>query len=133
MKNLTYGLGESDIIENSKVNSKMLKATKGNIRLMETLLVLNNMNFTGDLNISQIQVINPKRNIGTWATNEELLYSFNKLMDLAKQQGKDIGENKLKDGKGNVKFATKSQLVLSSLKNILNISGNVSEKFNGMA
>ena len=133
MKNLTYGLGESDIIENSKVNSKMLKATKGNIRLMETLLVLNNMNFTGDLNISQIQVINPKRNIGTWATNEELLYSFNKLMDLAKQQGKDIGENKLKDGKGNIKFATKSQLVLSSLKNILNISGNVSEKFNGMA
>lgn len=133
MKNLTYGLGESDIIENSKPNSKMLKATKGNIRLMETLLVLNNMNFSSDINISQIHVINPKRNIGTWAPNEQLLYSFNKLMDLAKSQGKDVGENKLKDGKGNVKFATKSQLVQLSLKNILNISGNVSEKFNGMA
>jgi hypothetical protein len=48
MKNLTYGLGESDIVENSKYDSNMLEATNGNIRLMETMLVLNNMNFFGE-------------------------------------------------------------------------------------
>lgn len=133
MKNLTYGLGESDIIENSKSNSKMLEATNGNIRLMETMMVLNNLKFNDDINISQIHVINPRKSKGTWAPNEQLLYSFNKLMDLAKSKGKDIGENNLKDGKHEVKFATKSQLALLTLKNIQNITGNSAEKINGMA
>ena len=50
---------------------KALEATNGNIRLMETMLVLNNMNFFGeDVRISQIHVINPKTLKGTWAPNE---------------------------------------------------------------
>jgi hypothetical protein len=48
----------------------MLQATNGNIRLMEAMLVLNNMKFNGDVNISQIHVIDPKRGNGTWAPNE---------------------------------------------------------------
>ena len=70
MQNLTYGLGESDVVENSKPNSQMLEATNGNIRLMETLLVLNNMEFNDDINIAQIHVVNPRRSAGTWSPNE---------------------------------------------------------------
>ena len=69
-KNLTYGLGESDIVENSKPNSQMLEATNGNIRLMEAMLVLNNMELSDDINIAQIHVVNPRRSKGTWAPNE---------------------------------------------------------------
>jgi hypothetical protein len=69
-KNLTYGLGESDIVENSKPNSQMLEATNGNIRLMEAMLVLNNMEFSDDINIAQMHVVNPRRSKGTWAPNE---------------------------------------------------------------
>lgn len=134
MQNLTYGLGQSDIIENSKAGSKMLKATNGNIRLMETMLVLNNMQFSDDINIAQIHVVNPKKNSGNWSPNEQLTYSFDRLMDLAKSKGLEIGENNLKDGKGQVKFANKAQLALLTLKNILNITGTrTSEKFAGMA
>jgi hypothetical protein len=50
MRNLTYGLGESDIVENSKPDSNMLEATNGNIRLMEAMLVINNI-FKSDVNI----------------------------------------------------------------------------------
>jgi hypothetical protein len=70
MQNLTYGLGESDIVENSKGDSKMLLATNGNIRLMETMLVLNNMNFSDDIHIAQIHVVQPRHNRGTWSPNE---------------------------------------------------------------
>ena len=87
----------------------MLKATNGNIRLMETLLVLNNLQFNDDIHVSQIHIVNPfsvNDLKGTWAPNEQLLYSFNKLMRLAKSQNKDIGENNLING--SVKFATKT-------------------------
>jgi hypothetical protein len=52
MQNLTYGLEELDLVENSKPNSEILKATNGNIRLIETMLVLNNMKFNTDVKIS---------------------------------------------------------------------------------
>lgn len=134
MQNLTYGLGESDIVENSKGDSKMLLATNGNIRLIETMLVLNNMNFSDDIHIAQIHVVQPRHNRGTWSPNEQLEYSFSKLMDLAKAQGKDVGENNLKNGQGPVKFATKAQLALLTLKNIMNITGTrTAERFTGMA
>lgn len=134
MKNLTYGLGEADIVENSKPNSSMLEATNGNIRLIETMLVLNNLAFNDDVHIAQIHVVNPSRGIGTWSPNEQLLYSFNKLMDLAKTKGKDVGENNLKGGRGQVKFANKAQLALLTMKNIMNSTGTrTAERFIGMS
>lgn len=134
MKNLTYGLGESDLVENSKPYSEMLEATNGNIRLIETMLVLNNMQFNGDINIAQIHVVNPYGSTGTWAPNNQLLYSFNKLMDLAKSQGKEVGENNLSGKNSQVKFASKAQLAMLTLKNIMNITGTrTAERFIGMA
>ena len=132
MKNLTFGLGESDLVENSKPNSGMLEANNGNIRLIETMLVLNNMDFSDDINIAQIHIVNPNGS-GRWSPNEQLLYSFNKLMDLAKVKKHDVGENKLKDGKHQVKFANKAQLSQLTLKNILNLTGTrMAERFKGM-
>lgn len=131
MKNLTYGLGESDIVENSKADSNMLEATNGNIRLMETMLVLNSMQFSDDINISQIHIVQPRRQEGTWAPNEQLLYSFNKLMSLAKSKGLDIGDNNI--NKGSVKLASKAELALLTMRNIINQTGTrTAEKFAGM-
>lgn len=133
MQNLTYGLGESDVVENSNPNSKMLEATNGNIRLIETMLALNNMKFNGKMNISQIHVINPRTSkdvSGSWAPNEQLLYSFNKLLILAKKKGKTISSNNLKNN--NIHFASKAELALFTLKNILNITGSTGSKVAGM-
>ena len=131
MRNLTYGLGESDIVENSKIDSNMLEATNGNIRLIETMLVINNI-FQSEVKIGQIHVIQPRHQQGTWAPNEQLTYSFNRLMDLAKTKGFDIGENNLLNV-GNVKFASKAELAWLSLKNIINIAGaRTADKFAGM-
>lgn len=130
MKNLTYGLNEADIVENSKPESNILEGTNGNIHLMEAMLVLNNMTFNDDINISQIHVVNPTQLNGTWAPNEQLVYSFNKLMKLAKTKGYEIGQNNLNQKNSNIRFATKAQLALLTLKTIINQdSSKTSEKF----
>jgi len=59
----------------------MLDGYKGNIELMETVLVLNNIHgfFTDDYSgaiIGDIQVMNSYRGEGIHASNEELLYTF---------------------------------------------------------
>ena len=40
------GAHEIDDYENARSNSMMLKAAKGNIEMMEAMLVLNNLNFS---------------------------------------------------------------------------------------
>jgi len=59
-KNLTAKF-ESDINENSKSDSYMLKAKLGNIDLMEAMLAINLIpNRFEDLRINKIQVVNPE-------------------------------------------------------------------------
>ena len=50
-KNLT-GKYEEDVVENSKSDSRMLKAVQGNIELMEAMLVLQNLKFASDANLN---------------------------------------------------------------------------------
>lgn len=90
-KNLT-GKYEEDVIEDSKANSRMLKAVQGNIELMEAMLVLQNTVLTTDanLNIQEFKVINPYTQSSLPASNKEIMYSFNKLMHLAKTHNEDI-------------------------------------------
>jgi hypothetical protein len=59
----------------------MLKAYTGNIELMEAMLVLNRLSFNKDINIGRIDVIGINYNHaeGTYASNKELLYNWNKL------------------------------------------------------
>jgi hypothetical protein len=44
-----FGAHESDIVEDSRSNSLILKAANGNIELMEAMLVLNNLNFNSQV------------------------------------------------------------------------------------
>ena len=90
-KNLT-GKYEEDVVENSKSDSRMLKAYDGNIELMEAMLVLQNLKLgTNDkMNIQEFKLINPYKQTSLPASNKEIMYSFNKLMTLAKQHNEDI-------------------------------------------
>jgi hypothetical protein len=90
-KNLT-GKYEEDVVENSKSDSRMLKAYDGNIELMEAMLVLQNLKLgTNDkMHIQEFKLINPYMQTSLPASNKEIMYSFNKLMTLAKQHNEDI-------------------------------------------
>ena len=90
-KNLT-GKYEEDVIENSKSDSRMLKAVDGNVELMEAMLVLQNLQLTSEanLNIQEFKVINPYMQTSLPASNREIMYSYNKLMSLAKKNNENI-------------------------------------------
>ena len=69
------GAHESDEFENSRSDSLMLKAANGNIEMMEAMLVLNNIKFSGTAKIGKISIISPnsKTNmLGLEASNKEL-------------------------------------------------------------
>ena len=90
-KNLT-GKFEEDVVENSKSDSRMLKALQGNVELMEAMLVLQNLQITSDapMNIQEFKVFNPYTQTSLPASNREIMYSYNKLMSLAKSHQEDI-------------------------------------------
>lgn len=90
-KNLT-GKYEEDVVENSKSDSRMLKALQGNVELMEAMIVLQNTQFASNanLNIQEFKIINPYTQASLPASNREIMYSFSKLMNLAKSHGEDI-------------------------------------------
>lgn len=90
-KNLT-GKYEEDVVENSKDDSRMLQAKQGNVELMEAMLVLQNtkLGSNGTMNIQEIKMINPYTQASLPASNREIMYSFNKLMSLAKAHNEDI-------------------------------------------
>jgi len=57
-----------------------LKAYQGNIELMEVMAVMNELSsITNNFVLGDLKVINPKYANQVSASNEELLYSWNKL------------------------------------------------------
>lgn len=119
--NLTGAL-EPDISEDSKSESLMLKATTGNLELMEAMLVLNQLNFGGEaINIGRMQVINPlykKDNDSTaeFASNKELKYCWDKLSALKPLET----DNKI--GEGKVKFLSSVENCYHTFKEIMALS-----------
>ena len=90
-KNLT-GKYEEDVVESSKSDSRMLQARQGNVELMEAMFVLQNLKISGNspMNIQEIKMINPYTQASLPASNKEIMYSYNKLMSLAKAHNEDI-------------------------------------------
>ena len=90
-KNLTAKY-EEDVVENSKSDSRMLQARQGNVELMEAMLVLQNLKFDDNtnMNIQEFKLINPYTQSSLPASNREIMYSYNKLMSLAKAHNEDI-------------------------------------------
>lgn len=107
-RTLLCGAFSSDLQENSKPNSLMLKGITGNVELMETIVALNELPslFQGQYAnaiIDNIQVINPSNGTGISATNEELLYCYKVLSEHSPMKGIDHIKT------GTIKFATMEQ------------------------
>lgn len=102
-----FGAHEVDINENSRSNTLILKAANGNVELMESMLILNNLNFNKTVQIGGIQVINPFSDaLGLTASNKELMYNWKKLIHFSKGLELNIND----------KFANKQIKLLSDVE-----------------
>lgn len=119
--NLT-GAHEIDLKEDSKSGSLMLKAANGNIELMEAMLVLNNLNIEGQIQLGRIDVVSPFSTAqGLSASNKELKYCWDKLQKLNSLDEED----KFKSGK--IKMLTKAEACYIEFKEIMSRVGDKSD------
>lgn len=114
---------QPDVIELSNKKSLMLEGYKGNIELIETMLVLNNIPglFKGEYSgavIGEMQVMNSYRGEGISASNEELVYSFKKLSELSPISG----ENNIT--KGIIKFGTQYEIAANMFEDAMTSGSN---------
>lgn len=115
-KNL-IGAHESDITEDSRSDSLMLKAANGNIELIEAMLVLNNIGFSKNVQLGGIQVISPfSTAMGLTASNKELKYNWTKLMSIAKGLDLDITDN---FNNGNIKMLSNAEQCFQEFQEVL--------------
>lgn len=119
-----YGLSgafEADLVQQSKSNSKMLQAYQGNVDLIETMLVINNIQSCINKKsiIGNIEVINPYYGRGVSASNEELLYTFNTLVQLSDQKYNEHYTNRFQSGE--LKLANNFQLALNKFTDIMTL------------
>ncbi len=108
------GAFQSDIVEHSNSNSLMLAARAGNIELMETMLVINNLKniFNKQSAIGNIIVTNPFYGNSLGASNEELLYCF-KVLD----KFYNVDANGFKSGE--IQLCSRFQLAANLFKDIM--------------
>lgn len=95
-----------------------LKAVNGNVELMETMIILNQLPelFAGDnAIIGQVSVINPLLNTGVSASNKELMYNFSELNKLATKKIENNFTN------GTIKMASMYQIAYHTFKAILSM------------
>jgi len=75
----------SDQLSHNSADSLTMISTRGNIELIETLLVMNQMKnlFTGSVDsftgIGNVKLICPSQQTGLEVPNEQLLYNFSRL------------------------------------------------------
>lgn len=110
-KGLT-GTFESDIASQSKNNSMMAEAVNGNVELMETLALINQLSGLGKAVIGNVSIVNPAYADGMSMSNEQLLYCFNQLTNF-----ENLPNNKIMSGE--IRFAKKYELVVQQLNRIL--------------
>lgn len=117
--NLTYAY-EDDIVEDSNKQSLMLKATTGNIELMEVLAFLNsNREQLKNCMIGKIQVMNPRLGVGLPPPrNIELQYTWHQLIKLAKSKGDllDINDH---ISNGELSLATDAQIAINDFNDAM--------------
>lgn len=112
--NLT-GAFETDTVENSKSDSFALKSVNGNIELMETMLVLNALEYGRDIRLGSINIMHmADRSDGISASNKELMYNWRKF---TKFKPLDY-EDRFKSGK--VKMITKAEACWEEFRDIMN-------------
>lgn len=111
---LLTGAFISDVAQSKKPGQLALKATNGNIHLMETMALLNcmpNLTKSGTI-IGEILVADPIHLKGSAASNEELKYNFNELTSHIEGYQNNISE---------LKFANKLDLARNRFKQIISL------------
>ena len=106
------GTFESDVTSQSKNNSLMAEAVNGNVELMETMALINQLTGLQGCVIGNVSVVNPVYADGMSMSNEQLLYCFNEL-----NRHEAIPNNKVMSGE--IRFARKYELVVQQLNRIL--------------
>ena len=127
-KNL-IGAHESDMGEDSRSDSLMLKAVNGNIEMMEAMLVLNNITFSKPVNLGGIQVISPfSKAMGLTASNRELNYNWKRLMQVAKRINLEIDD---KFHNKDYRFLTNPEKCFQEFQEIMRRVGAAGNKVSG--
>ena len=110
-KGLT-GTFETDVQALSKSDNLMVQSINGNVELMETLAIVDQLGGFEDCVFGEFQIVSPGYAKGMVMSNEELLYCYKEL-----NKHKSIGPSKILSG--TYKFASKSELAYRELANIL--------------
>ena len=106
------GTFEPDVVEQSKSDSLMLEGVSGNIELMETMAVINQLQGLDNVIVGEISVINPYDSAKVSASNEELLYCFNAL-----NKHKAMPQNKF--DKGTIRLANRYRILVNQFRDIM--------------
>ena len=98
--------------------SLMLESRNGNIELIETMLILNNLKslFSNGSSLGSVEILNPYAGRGMTASNEELVYTVNRLCKLSNQAQTEFGKD--------IRVCSKYQLALDELTDILTTGKN---------
>ena len=110
-KGLT-GKFESDVQSQSKSKSLMAEAVWGNVELMETVALINQLTGLNGCVIGNVSMVSPKYANGLAMSNEQLLYCFNELTRFV-----PLENNKILSGE--LKFAKKYELVVQQIMQIV--------------
>ena len=130
-RNGLTGTYESDIVQQSKSvsltkvggvtqsvqGSLMAEAVNGNVEIMETMLIINQLTGLQGKVIGNIQVINPDTANGMQLSNEQAYYCFK---ELNKHDAVEV--NKFETGE--IKLASKYELAANMLKDIMTSGEN---------
>lgn len=106
------GTYESDVVQKSKSNTLIAEAVQGNVELMETMLLINQMRGIEGYTVGNVQVVNPLYANGLGLSNEELLYCWKEL-----NKHDSVKQDNFKNS--TVKFATKYELARNRFANIM--------------
>lgn len=117
-RNYLTGEHIPDQTELSNSSSLMLKSIQGNVELIETMFILNNLKglLTKGTTLGSIEVLNPYKGKGLTASNEELLYSFKRLSQLSGYDNINLFKEK--------NVCSKYQLTLNEFHDIMSLGKN---------
>lgn len=135
-RNGLTGTYEPDIVQQSKSisltkvggvtqsvqGSLMAEAVNGNVEIMETMLIINQLTGLQGKVVGNIQVINPDTANGMQLSNEQAYYCFRELAKLREKRNGDNNTkvpliNKFESGE--IKLASKYELASGMLKDIM--------------
>lgn len=106
------GTYEADVVQKSKSNTLIAEAVQGNVELMETMLLINQMRGIEGYTVGNVQVVNPLYANGLGLSNEELLYCWKEL-----NKHDSVKQDNFKNS--TVKFATKYELARNKFAHIM--------------